>query len=51
MTTLRVILMVLSMLCFGLATLGPDSKFGTVRLNLIAGGLFCWSLTQVLPLK
>lgn len=50
MATLRIVLLVAAMLCFALATLGPE-KVGPIRINLIAGGLFCWSLTQAPFLK
>ena len=37
------ILLVIALVCFGLATIGwPDAK-----VNLVALGLFCWCLTTL----
>lgn len=34
-------LLVVACVCFGLATIGASIP----RINLVAAGLFCWSLT------
>ena len=34
-------LLIVACVCFGLATIGADIP----RINLVAAGLFCWSLT------
>ncbi len=38
--SLQHVLLVVACICFGLATIGVAT-----RINLVAAGLFCWSLT------
>ncbi len=38
--TLHAVLLIVACVCFGLAVIGIPSK-----VNLVAAGLFCWSLT------
>jgi len=42
MITVRLVLLVLALIAFALAALGVQSRF-----NLMAVGLFCWALSQV----
>ena len=45
-STLRLILILISAICFGLAAVQVPSK----RINLIGAGLFTWVLTVLIPL-
>lgn len=44
MNIIRIILLTAGLVCFGLATFGVGG-----RLNLVALGLACWILTELLP--
>lgn len=46
MNMLRLVLMIVALVLFVLAALGPQG-LEPVRQRLIAGGLFCWALTLV----
>ena len=48
MSMLRLVLMIVALVLFGLAAIGWRG-LDPVRLRPIAGGLFCWALTLVLP--
>lgn len=41
----RLFLMVLAVVLFGLATFGWPAPIDPYRTKLIGGGLFCWSLS------
>jgi hypothetical protein len=43
MVTVKLVLLVLALVLFGLAALGVPSS----RINLVAGGLLCWCLSTV----
>lgn len=45
MSTLAVILLVAALICFLLAAFGV----GAPRFNLLAAGLTCWVLAELLP--
>lgn len=44
MAAIVLVLLIIGAVCFGLATFGVAS-----RINLIAAGLLCWILTQLIP--